>query len=124
MTDRTTLNVDGGEHKAARDVKDEHGDSWTDVLRFYREHRPQVSLNGDTPTPDIDTDAIADSVADVLDTDTEVDISTDKLAEQIADRVAQHTTRDTEAMAREVARQLDYAELASQVGSELEGRMR
>ena len=52
------------------------------------------------------------------------DVSHDKLAEVIADRVAQHTTQDTEAVAREVSRQLDYAELATQVGEEVEGRMR
>lgn len=46
MTDdnRTTLNVDRDEHRATREVKREYGESWTDVLRFYREHRAEVSV--------------------------------------------------------------------------------
>jgi len=46
---RTTLNIDSDVHKSTRDVKDEYDDSWTDVLRFYREHRSELSLSdGDT----------------------------------------------------------------------------
>lgn len=46
--DRTTLNVVGTMHREAREVKGRHGESWTDVLRFYVEHRGDVSVcNGD-----------------------------------------------------------------------------
>jgi len=57
-------------------------------------------------------------------TESTTDVSHDRLAEQIADRVATHVTTDTEVLAREVSRQLDYAELATQVGEEVECRMR
>jgi len=50
MADRTTLNVAQDEHKATREVKDEYDESWTDVLQFYREHRPTVSVDASSDT--------------------------------------------------------------------------
>jgi hypothetical protein len=54
-SDRTTLNIATDEHRATRDVKDEYGESWTDVLRFYREHRGGVSVSDNRA---VDTDAL------------------------------------------------------------------
>ena len=47
MSKRTTINVDKDSHEAAGDVKDEHGETWPEVLQWYAEHRGQ---NGDTDT--------------------------------------------------------------------------
>ena len=47
MSNRTTINVDKDSHEAAGDVKDEHGETWPEVLQWYAEHRGQ---NGDTDT--------------------------------------------------------------------------
>jgi len=51
MSNRTTINVDKDSHEKAGDVKDEHGETWPEVLQFYAEYRPQVDsgeLNTDT----------------------------------------------------------------------------
>jgi len=48
MSDRTTINVDKGQHEATREVKEEYGDSWPDVLAFYERHRPTVQVGGAT----------------------------------------------------------------------------
>jgi len=45
MSDRTTINVDKDSHEKAGDVKDQHGETWPEVLQWYAEHRGQ---NGDT----------------------------------------------------------------------------
>jgi len=59
MTNRTTINVAKTEHKAARKVKDEYDETWTDVLDFYASNRGMVSNSGlghqDQPIQDIDT---------------------------------------------------------------------
>ena len=47
MSNRTTINVDKDSHEAAGDVKDEHGETWPEVLQWYAEHRGQ---NGNTDT--------------------------------------------------------------------------
>ena len=47
MSKRTTINVDKDSHEAAGDVKDEHGETWPEVLQWYAEHRGQ---NGNTDT--------------------------------------------------------------------------
>ena len=47
MSNRTTINVDKDSHEAAGDVKDEHDETWPEVLQWYAEHRGQ---NGDTDT--------------------------------------------------------------------------
>ena len=47
MTDRTTINVDKETHSEASQVKDEHGETWPEVLQWYAEHRGQ---NGNTDT--------------------------------------------------------------------------
>ena len=47
MSNRTTINVDKDSHEAAGEVKDEHGETWPEVLQWYAEHRGQ---NGDTDT--------------------------------------------------------------------------
>jgi len=39
MKNRTTVSVKEQVRDAARDVKDDHGESWNDVIRFYAEHR-------------------------------------------------------------------------------------
>ena len=47
MSDRTTINVDKETHSEASQVKDEHGETWPEVLQWYAEHRGQ---NGNTDT--------------------------------------------------------------------------
>ena len=47
MTDRTTINVDKETHSEASQVKDEHGETWPEVLQWYAENR-----DGDTDTKD------------------------------------------------------------------------
>ena len=47
MSKRTTINVDKDSHEAAGDVKDEHGETWPEVLQWYAEHRGQ-NVNTDT----------------------------------------------------------------------------
>ena len=47
MTDRTTINVDKETHSKASQVKDEHGETWPEVLQWYAENR-----GGDTDTND------------------------------------------------------------------------
>jgi len=39
MKNRTTVSV------KEQDVKDDHGESWNDVIRFYAEHRDGLSLS-------------------------------------------------------------------------------
>jgi len=82
--DRTTLNVATDEHRATREVKDEYQDSWTDVLRFYREHRPGVSVVP-MQNQSVDSDEIAREVwkrADYA-----------ELGEQVATRVTEELQR-------------------------------
>ena len=43
--DRTTINVDKETHSEASQVKDEHGETWPEVLQWYAENR-----DGDTDT--------------------------------------------------------------------------
>jgi len=85
---------------AARDVKDDHGESWNDVIRFYAEHRDGLSLSdgGD------------------------VDVDTGELAAALAEHIDYAETQDAESV---VAR-IDELEsrLPEKVGSELEGRFR
>ena len=45
MSDRTTINVDKETHSEASQVKDEHGETWPEVLQWYAENR-----DGDTDT--------------------------------------------------------------------------
>ena len=45
MENRTTASVTKDEHQKASEVKDEYGESWNDVLRFYRNHRDEVALS-------------------------------------------------------------------------------
>jgi len=67
MPDRTTLNIDKEEHKATREVKNEYNESWTDVLKFYRNHRHELSLDGDGMQElDIDTGAIVEELQQEL----------------------------------------------------------
>ena len=51
MTDRTTINVDKETHSEASQVKDEHGETWPEVLQWYAENR-----DGDTDTDTNDTE--------------------------------------------------------------------
>jgi len=47
MSNRTTINVDKETHSEASQVKDEHGETWPEVLQWYAENR-----DGDTDTKD------------------------------------------------------------------------
>lgn len=49
----------------ARDVKESNGETWTDVMEFYAEHRDGGVP--DTPEAAVDTEALAEDVADRLD---------------------------------------------------------
>ena len=40
--DYATVRADESAVDAARDVKDEYGDSWADVFRFYADRRPDA----------------------------------------------------------------------------------
>ena len=72
---RTTINIPQEVHKDARDVKDEFDESWTEVLRFYADHRAELSL-ADEPVgdlepfggevPEIDTDSVVDRIVHEL----------------------------------------------------------
>jgi hypothetical protein len=46
------------------------------------------------------------------------------LTERETDNIAENVQVDTNALAAEVARRIDYSQLAGQVAEELEGRMR
>ena len=59
MSNRTTINVDKDSHEAAGDVKDEHGETWPEVLQWYAEHRGQ---NGDTDTDSMQVVPVEDVV--------------------------------------------------------------
>ena len=71
---RTTINVPQEVHKDARDVKKEFDESWTEVLRFYADHRAELSLSdgvGDLEpfggeVPEIDTDSVVDRIVHEL----------------------------------------------------------
>jgi len=86
---------------AASTVKDEHGDTWGDVLRFYAENR---GTTDDVDAATVDVSELAAEIADEVDVDGE--------------------SVDADAIAREVARHVDYAELATRVADEVEGRLR
>jgi len=88
MTDRTTLNIDSTEHKAAREVKDEYDESWTDVLQFYRRHRHELSLenDGESNSVEVDYERLGGEVAERVDTPesaTDISDELDKLKELI-----------------------------------------
>jgi len=102
-TDRTTINIGKEEHRATRDVKADYGDSWTDVLRFYREHRSELSVSD---TQGIDPDDLAARIVD-----------------QIGADVGGPQVDDSE-IARAVARELDYAHLASKVSEQVVNELR
>ena len=51
MTERTTINVDKETHSEASQVKDQHGETWPEVLQWYAENR-----DGDTDTDTNDTE--------------------------------------------------------------------
>lgn len=96
MTDRTSINIAQDEHKATRDVKNEYGESWTDVLRFYREHRPDVGIpvyevGGSEPVDHIPAREANTDGADVDELAREIR----KLSEQV-ERVPQDTADELE----------------------------
>lgn len=96
MTDWQSLKVPGEAKAEAATVKDDHGETWEDVLRFYAEHRPDGGVGDLRPfggeVPDVDAGINPDV--------------------------------DVEALANELARRLDYAELANMTAEELEARLR
>jgi len=55
MTDRTTINIDKQTHSDASDVKEQHDDTWPEVLQFYAEYRPQVDTLEQEPMREVDT---------------------------------------------------------------------
>lgn len=112
-----TVKVPREKRERAADYKPE-GVTWGECLTAGAE-RLNDDLDSDT-TSHVNGDTLTATVRPELDDDAVRD-----LMEEIA--VAAEPERgmvdDTE-LAREVARQVDYAELAKQVADELEGRMR
>lgn len=62
MVENTRVPANTDAVDRARDVKAEHGDTWTDVMEFYAEHRDaehhsEISVG---VTPEVDEDALAE----------------------------------------------------------------
>lgn len=66
MPDRTTLNIDKTVHQNTRQVKNEFGESWTDVLRFYERHRAEVALADADATGELAYDDVVAATRDAL----------------------------------------------------------
>jgi len=63
MTGRTTINIDKPTHSDASDVKEQHDDTWPEVLQFYAEYRPQVDTLEQEPMQDVDTSPLSDEIS-------------------------------------------------------------
>jgi len=77
MSDRTTINVPKGQHSDARDVKEKYGETWEDVLAFYRYFREEFPEK-----PRFDAEV---SVGGLDEADKSVEINEAALAEALAD---------------------------------------
>ena len=78
MSERTSINVDKESHIEASDVKDEYGETWPEVLRWYAEHRPQE--NGEQKLSDEILAALNESERQINAGDT---ISLEELSEKL-----------------------------------------
>jgi len=115
MTDKTyePIRVTEAAKEAAAEAKLDD-ETWDEYVQRCAEHPPQ-------PVEVVDAAAIADALGPDSET---LPADADALAEAVADRVADLLQRDSEVLAREVAAQLDHAELAAVVADEVEGRLR
>lgn len=69
MTDRTTINVHQDAHKAAREIKEQKEETWTDVLEFYAEFRSDLSISeidgSNNGKQDVDIDRLIGRIDDL-----------------------------------------------------------
>jgi len=97
--DRTTLNIATDEHRATREVKDEYGESWTDVLRFYREHRDDVSVSNVNGEIEHKLDQIQSAQANTVEAALEAAEDTGEVL-KVLDRLEAMTQEATDAAQR------------------------
>jgi len=103
---RTTINVPQEVHKDARDVKDEFDESWTEVLRFYADHRAELSLSdgvGDLEpfggeVPEIDTDSVVDRIVHELEMGATPENDTQEVVQEVRKvaKIAEQARDNTE----------------------------
>ena len=122
MTDRTTINVDKETHSEASQVKDEHGETWPEVLQWYAENR-----DGDTDTDTNDTEPMqvvpVDEVVgrEVPQSSVEQDRDFDDwFSPDHAKTVAEHIRLELEQTNTVQLEATEYSKIAD----ELEGRLR
>lgn len=117
---RTSMKIVDEVHAQHNDRRKRLGLSWSEYLR-----RCDPPGEGDGTTAlsagaNLDTEALAAELRQDLgfDGDPTNLADADALAEAIADRVAAHVRQDPEVLAREVARQMDYAAIGSEVSED------
>lgn len=137
MSNRTTINVDKDSHTEAGDVKDEHDETWPEVLQFYAEYRPQVDTLNDpvdvddlravTATPE-DLTALRSDVLERLDElaengDIEDRDFEDWFEPDYAQTIAEYIRMDLEVGQQSGPVELDATEY-TKIADEIVGRLR
>ena len=121
MTDRTTINVDKETHSEASQVKDEHGETWPEVLQWYAENRDGDTDTNDTepmqvvPVEEVVGREVPQSSVDLSDVHTKLDRIDGALGDTVEKALEIGDSRN--------AVQLEATEY-SKIADELEGRLR
>lgn len=111
--DRTTIEINQQQKAQLDDLKRVDGESYKSVLQLLIAH-----YNNSQDTTEDNSESKGGDVRTLSDDDIQ------EIINAVAAKADSEGRVDSDSLAREVASQLDYTELANQVANEVENRMR